>query len=77
MNEKSSRSHSIFSIMITQKEKDGGLHSFRSKVNLVDLAGSERVAQTCAVGNKLKVIKVVVGLVKYTHHPGNEKFAQH
>ena len=56
MNEKSSRSHSIFSIMLTQKEsgEDGCLPSVRSKVNLVDLAGSERVAQTCATGNKLK-----------------------
>lgn len=54
MNEKSSRSHSIFSITITQKQRDG-LNTCKSKVNLVDLAGSERVAQMCATGNKLKV----------------------
>lgn len=55
MNEKSSRSHSIFSVTIIQKGKSHGLHGSRSKVNLVDLAGSERVAQMCATGTKLKV----------------------
>ncbi|KAK6618956.1 hypothetical protein RUM44_003337 [Polyplax serrata] len=54
MNEKSSRSHSIFSVTIIQKGKSHGLHGSRSKVNLVDLAGSERVAQMCATGTKLK-----------------------
>lgn len=55
MNEKSSRSHSIFSITITQKVRDDKKNDCKSKVNLVDLAGSERVAQTCATGNKLRV----------------------
>ncbi|XP_046398393.1 kinesin-like protein KIF14 [Ischnura elegans] len=51
MNDKSSRSHSIFSIILTQSEKEslaGGSDtvevSRRSKINLVDLAGSERLS---------------------------------
>ncbi|XP_049816709.1 chromosome-associated kinesin KIF4A isoform X2 [Schistocerca nitens] len=59
MNEKSSRSHSIFCITLTQRQKDvlnGEIyeHSRRSKINLVDLAGSERVSQTCATGERLR-----------------------
>lgn len=52
LNEKSSRSHSIFSIAVTQKRE--GVTT-RSRANLVDLAGSERVAQTNATGHQLKV----------------------
>lgn len=61
MNEKSSRSHSIFSIILTQTQLNGQLEnepvdaSRRSKINLVDLAGSERLSQTCASGDRLKV----------------------
>ncbi|XP_033343227.1 kinesin-like protein KIF14 isoform X2 [Bombus vosnesenskii] len=60
MNEKSSRSHSIFSIILTQTQKNNQLNnesvdaSRRSKINLVDLAGSERLSQTCASGDRLK-----------------------
>ncbi|XP_050600740.1 kinesin-like protein KIF14 isoform X2 [Bombus affinis] len=60
MNEKSSRSHSIFSIILTQTQKNNQLSnesadaSRRSKINLVDLAGSERLSQTCASGDRLK-----------------------
>ncbi|XP_076685162.1 kinesin family member nebbish isoform X2 [Andrena cerasifolii] len=60
MNEKSSRSHSIFSIILTQTQLNGQLEnepvdaSRRSKINLVDLAGSERLSQTCASGDRLK-----------------------
>jgi len=53
-NERSSRSHSIFSILITQK-LDGV--TCTSRANLVDLAGSERVAHTNATGHQLKVCK--------------------
>ncbi len=44
MNMFSSRSHSIFQIMVEQKRvaADGGEVSLRSKFNLVDLAGSEK-----------------------------------
>lgn len=61
MNEKSSRSHSIFSIILTQTQINNQLNnesvdaSRRSKINLVDLAGSERLSQTCASGDRLKV----------------------
>lgn len=60
MNEKSSRSHSIFSIILTQTQLNdlkcsSSDASRRSKINLVDLAGSERLSQTCASGNRLKV----------------------
>ncbi|XP_066582752.1 kinesin-like protein KIF14 isoform X2 [Prorops nasuta] len=60
MNEKSSRSHSIFSIILTRARKDATSkskstdQSWRSKINLVDLAGSERLSQTCASGDRLK-----------------------
>lgn len=64
MNEKSSRSHSIFSIILTQTQKNNQLSnesadaSRRSKINLVDLAGSERLSQTCASGDRLKVCHI-------------------
>lgn len=57
MNDKSSRSHSIFSIILTLTETDSGsskLTTKRSRISLVDLAGSERVSQTCASGERLK-----------------------
>jgi len=64
MNEKSSRSHSIFSIILTQTHIDNQLNceplepldaDRRSKINLVDLAGSERLSQTSATGDRLRV----------------------
>lgn len=57
MNDKSSRSHSIFSIILTLSELDSEstkLTTKRSRISLVDLAGSERVSQTCASGERLK-----------------------
>ncbi|GAB1866027.1 Kinesin-like protein [Camponotus japonicus] len=60
MNEKSSRSHSIFSIILTQTYSDNQLDcqlldaNRRSKINLVDLAGSERLSQTSATGDRLR-----------------------
>jgi hypothetical protein len=44
MNQFSSRSHSLFQILIEQKRvaADGGEVELRSKFNLVDLAGSEK-----------------------------------
>lgn len=61
MNEKSSRSHSIFSIILTSTQNKAsaktksGDDSRRSKINLVDLAGSERLSNTCASGDRLRV----------------------
>eukprot|EP00595_Chromulina_sp_UTEXLB2642_P001930 CAMPEP_0196767978 /NCGR_PEP_ID=MMETSP1095-20130614/42190_1 /TAXON_ID=96789 ORGANISM="Chromulina nebulosa, Strain UTEXLB2642" /NCGR_SAMPLE_ID=MMETSP1095 /ASSEMBLY_ACC=CAM_ASM_000446 /LENGTH=289 /DNA_ID=CAMNT_0042136901 /DNA_START=532 /DNA_END=1401 /DNA_ORIENTATION=- len=44
MNQFSSRSHSIFQILVEQKQlaSDGGEVQLRAKYNLVDLAGSEK-----------------------------------
>ncbi|KAI1886203.1 hypothetical protein AGOR_G00211570 [Albula goreensis] len=57
MNEESSRSHAVFSIIITQTLYDlqsGNSGEKVSKVSLVDLAGSERVSKTGAAGERLK-----------------------
>lgn len=66
MNDKSSRSHSMFNIvlnisMIGQKGVAAATasgtvrqQSKRSKISLVDLAGSERVSQTCASGERYR-----------------------
>ncbi|DAZ99258.1 TPA: hypothetical protein N0F65_008125, partial [Lagenidium giganteum] len=40
MNQVSSRSHSVFQLLLEQKKKDGT--TIKSKLNLVDLAGSEK-----------------------------------
>lgn len=58
MNDKSSRSHSIFNIVLNLTEKGDGKsnpgQTKRSKISLVDLAGSERVSFTGASGERLK-----------------------
>ena len=57
MNDRSSRSHSVFTIKIEQKVKgavEDESSNLTAKINLVDLAGSERVAKTEAEGNTLK-----------------------
>lgn len=48
MNADSSRSHSIFSVMLEMSQQDeaGEDHIRAGKLNLVDLAGSERQAKT-------------------------------
>uniref|UniRef100_A0A8D3DIX7 Kinesin family member 13A n=1 Tax=Scophthalmus maximus TaxID=52904 RepID=A0A8D3DIX7_SCOMX len=57
MNEESSRSHAVFSIIVTQTLydlKSGNSGEKVSKMSLVDLAGSERVSKTGAAGERLK-----------------------
>ena len=57
MNAESSRSHSIFSVVVEMSTKDlsSGKDMIRAgKLNLVDLAGSERQKKTGATGNLLK-----------------------
>lgn len=62
MNARSSRSHTIFRMVIESKEKDSNYSSDYSStdavrvsvLNLVDLAGSERIAKTGAGGVRLK-----------------------
>ncbi|XP_034151964.1 kinesin-like protein KIF1B isoform X4 [Esox lucius] len=57
MNETSSRSHAVFTIVFTQKKYDSETELSTekvSKVSLVDLAGSERADSTGAKGTRLK-----------------------
>ncbi|KAM8702786.1 hypothetical protein ACLKA7_005144 [Drosophila subpalustris] len=64
MNEKSSRSHTIFTISLEQIQGSGNSATTvatpliggirRGKLNLVDLAGSERQSKTGAFGERLK-----------------------
>ena len=55
MNATSSRSHSIFTIVVECGESDDrGDHIRVGKLNLVDLAGSERQSKTGATGERLK-----------------------
>lgn len=55
MNMESSRSHSVFSMVIESKTiQDGVTNVKSSKFNFVDLAGSERQKQTAATGARLK-----------------------
>lgn len=57
MNETSSRSHAVFTIVFTQKRHDKATNLCGekvSKISLVDLAGSERADATGATGARLK-----------------------
>ncbi|CAN7002215.1 hypothetical protein IGI04_020727 [Brassica rapa subsp. trilocularis] len=52
MNNRSSRSHSIFMVHVRGKDTSGG--TIRSCLHLVDLAGSERVDKSEVTGDRLK-----------------------
>ncbi len=55
LNEKSSRSHSVFRLTIeTNKLFNGKEMTLLSKVNLIDLAGSENASKTQCMGIRLK-----------------------
>ncbi|KAH8106354.1 kinesin-domain-containing protein [Cristinia sonorae] len=57
MNETSSRSHAVFTLLLTMKrhDKDTNLDTEKvSRISLVDLAGSERANSTGATGQRLK-----------------------
>ncbi|XP_067009212.2 kinesin-like protein KIF13A [Anabrus simplex] len=57
MNSESSRSHAVFSVVLTQTltdTKSGVSGEKVSRMSLVDLAGSERAVKTGAVGERLK-----------------------
>ena len=68
MNERSSRSHTIFRIHIMSGDKQeiqDGFKTYRSAfLNLVDLAGSERASQTGATGIRLREGKFFFGKKK-------------
>uniref|UniRef100_A0A671Z4W7 Kinesin-like protein n=1 Tax=Sparus aurata TaxID=8175 RepID=A0A671Z4W7_SPAAU len=59
MNDKSSRSHSVFTLVMTQTqtelvECEEHEHSITSRINLVDLAGSERSNTAQTSGDRLR-----------------------
>lgn len=57
MNETSSRSHAVFTLILTQKRNDVEMKMSTekaAKISLVDLAGSERANSTGATGARLK-----------------------
>lgn len=56
MNATSSRSHAVFSIVLTQtiSTSSGFVKNVVSKIHMVDLAGSERATSTGASGQRLK-----------------------
>lgn len=57
MNAESSRSHAVFSVILTQTLTDrmSGVQGEKvARMSLVDLAGSERAVKTGAVGDRLK-----------------------
>ncbi|XP_057661777.1 kinesin-like protein KIF13B isoform X4 [Diorhabda carinulata] len=57
MNSESSRSHAVFTVILTQtlvEPKTGVTGEKVSRMSLVDLAGSERAVKTGAVGERLK-----------------------
>jgi hypothetical protein len=61
MNETSSRSHSLFTIIVEQKEQG---EYMMAKFHLVDLAGSERTKRTGAVGIRFKeAVQINCGLL--------------
>ncbi|XP_048832905.1 kinesin-like protein KIF14 isoform X2 [Brienomyrus brachyistius] len=59
MNDKSSRSHSVFTLVMTQTkrelvEEEEHDHRITSRINLVDLAGSERCSSAQTWGDRLR-----------------------
>ncbi|XP_015210921.2 kinesin-like protein KIF14 [Lepisosteus oculatus] len=59
MNDKSSRSHSVFTLVMTQTktefvEEEEHDHTITSRINLVDLAGSERCSTAQTSGDRLR-----------------------
>ncbi|XP_047442562.1 kinesin-like protein KIF14 [Mugil cephalus] len=59
MNDKSSRSHSVFTLVMTQMktefvEGEEHDHSITSRINLIDLAGSERCSSAQTSGDRLR-----------------------
>ena len=71
MNAESSRSHSIFTVIIEISDTgdvEGGERVRAGKLNLVDLAGSERQKKTGASGATLKEGAKVNCLQPYLHY---------
>ncbi|KAG0307023.1 kinesin-like nuclear fusion protein, partial [Dissophora globulifera] len=58
MNERSSRSHCVFTLRLTGKNTITGEAS-EGVLNLIDLAGSERLSQSGATGDRLKETQAI------------------
>ncbi|KPJ01450.1 Chromosome-associated kinesin KIF4 [Papilio xuthus] len=64
MNQASSRSHAVFTIVVAKESKTDKNLATTSKFHFVDLAGSERVKKTKASGERLKEgVKINQGLL--------------
>ncbi|KAJ2953165.1 hypothetical protein O0L34_g738 [Tuta absoluta] len=64
MNQASSRSHAVFTIVIAKESRTDKNIATTSKFHLVDLAGSERIKKTKASGERLKEgVKINQGLL--------------
>ncbi|KAI8425288.1 hypothetical protein MSG28_007064 [Choristoneura fumiferana] len=64
MNQASSRSHAVFTIIISKESRSDKNIATTSKFHLVDLAGSERIKKTKASGERLKEgVKINQGLL--------------
>lgn len=64
MNQASSRSHAVFTIIICKESRTDKNLATTSKFHLVDLAGSERIKKTKASGERLKEgVKINQGLL--------------
>ncbi|XP_072930096.1 chromosome-associated kinesin KIF4 isoform X4 [Epargyreus clarus] len=64
MNQASSRSHAVFTIVIAKESRTDKNMATTSKFHLVDLAGSERIKKTKAVGERMKEgVKINQGLL--------------
>ncbi|XP_048486107.1 chromosome-associated kinesin KIF4 isoform X2 [Plutella xylostella] len=64
MNQASSRSHAVFTIVIAKESRADKNLATTSKFHLVDLAGSERIKKTKASGERLKEgVKINQGLL--------------
>ncbi|EKX38831.1 hypothetical protein GUITHDRAFT_76865 [Guillardia theta CCMP2712] len=61
MNERSSRSHTVFSMRITGRKAGvgGQQQALHGTLHLVDLAGSERLAKSHATGERLKETQAI------------------
>ena len=58
MNQNSTRSHCIFTVVLERRRADADT-VMRSKLNIVDLAGSERVGRTNSAGQTLREAKYI------------------
>ncbi|XP_039306719.1 kinesin-like protein Klp61F isoform X3 [Solenopsis invicta] len=61
LNSNSSRSHTVFTIMICTKENTSGGEELlkTARLNLVDLAGSEQIARSGAVDKRMREAKTI------------------